>query len=210
MGEACPELARIPPAPPTGLAPPTGPSHRPGACPALPAGSGADLRGCGQCAALDPGPGARRTGEGRKAGCLSGPMLSVRVSGGLRALWMRGEGVLVLVLATPSHPHAAAVCLRTGPEVWASSSACPQEPPQDVLGEWGRQGCHLLLCQATTSSEAPGLGRGDLLPPPGRREGGAAWHHQLALSWSGKEAAGSCSQDSPLLADLSEEGTAGR
>lgn len=43
-----------------------------------------------------------------------------------------------------------------------------------------------------------------------RREGGAAWHHQLALSWSVKEAAGSCSQDSPLLADLSEEGTAGR
>lgn len=79
-----------------------------------------------------------------------------------------------------------------------------------MLGERGRQGCHLLLCQATTSSEAPGLGRGDLLPPPGRREEGAAWHHQLALSWSGKEAAGSCSQDSPLLADLSEEGTAGR
>lgn len=41
-------------------------------------------------------------------------------------------------------------------------------------------------------------------------EGVMAWHLQLPLSWSWKMAAGSCSQDSPLLADLSEEGTAGR
>lgn len=41
-------------------------------------------------------------------------------------------------------------------------------------------------------------------------EESTACHHQLHLSWNQNVVAGSCSWDSPLLADLSEEGAAGR
>lgn len=116
MGEACPELGSILPAPPAGP---------PAACMAgVPAGKEAGVKGSQQFAVLDARPG-KGTREGNVLAPSVGqqPLIKVspfRVSGGLGGpvgvvYW--SAGVLAVVLATPSHPHPTLQnSPRTGPD----------------------------------------------------------------------------------------------